>query len=122
MASENPVELFDMHVAHVGVNASDPADALEIAGQFERIFGLPTRETPISYFNDTLVETMKQNGRGVHGHIGLAVNDLAACEEWLRGRGVGFIEESRVVNDAGATTLIYLDEQIAGFAIHLSQA
>ena len=27
----NPVELFGMRVAHVGINATDPADALEIA-------------------------------------------------------------------------------------------
>lgn len=118
----NPVELFDMHVAHVGVNAKDPAEALQIAELFEKVFGLGVRETPISYFNDTLVETMKQNGRGENGHIGLAVNDLAAAEEWLRARGVGFIEDSRVVAEDGSTTLIYLDQQIGGFAIHLSQA
>ena len=28
----NPVELFGMRVAHVGINATDPADALEIGG------------------------------------------------------------------------------------------
>ena len=30
----NPVELFGMRVAHVGINATDPADALEIAELF----------------------------------------------------------------------------------------
>lgn len=28
----NPVELFGMRVAHVGINATDPADALENRG------------------------------------------------------------------------------------------
>ena len=32
----NPVELFGMRVAHVGINATDPADALGIAEQIGR--------------------------------------------------------------------------------------
>ena len=68
----NPVELFGMRVAHVGINAADPADALEIAELFSTMMGLPVIETPVSYFNDSLVEIMKQNGRGAKGHIGFA--------------------------------------------------
>ena len=75
----NPVELFGMRVAHVGINAAAPADALEIAELFSTMMGLPVIETPVSYFNDSLVEVMKQNGRGTKGHIGFAVNDIARC-------------------------------------------
>ena len=75
----NPVELFGMRVAHVGINATDPADALEIAELFSTMMGLPVIETPVSYFNDSLVEVMKQNGRGTKGHIGFAVNDIDAA-------------------------------------------
>ena len=56
----NPVELFGMRVAHVGINATDPADALEIAELFSTMMGLPVIETPVSYFNDSLVEIMKR--------------------------------------------------------------
>lgn len=35
----NPVELFGMRVAHVGINAADPADALEIAELFSTMMG-----------------------------------------------------------------------------------
>ena len=45
----NPVELFGMRVAHVGINATDPADALEIAELFSTMMGLPVIETPVSY-------------------------------------------------------------------------
>ena len=51
----NPVELFGMRVAHVGINATDPADALEIAELFSTMMGLPVIETPVSYFNDSLI-------------------------------------------------------------------
>ena len=74
MGEGNPVELFNMHVAHVGINAKDPHEAQRIAKQFELLLGLTPRETPISFFSDD-----------------------------------------------GSTFLIYLKDQIGGFAIHLSQ-
>ena len=93
----NPVELFGMRVAHVGINATDPADALEIAELFSTMMGLPVIETPVSYFNDSLVEIMKQNGRGTKGHIGFAVNDIDAAEKWFAERGLEVNEESRAL-------------------------
>lgn len=115
----NPVELFGMRVAHVGINATDPADALEIAELFSTMMGLPVIETPVSYFNDSLVEIMKQNGRGAKGHLGFAVNDIdggreVVCRAWARGqRGV-----ARAAADGG-TKLVYFKREFAGFAVHL---
>ena len=103
----NPVELFGMRVAHVGINATDPADALEIAELFSTMMGLPVSETPISYFNDSLVEIMKQNGRGAKGHIGFAEHGLEVNEE------------SRVLLPDGGTKLVYFKREFAGFAVHL---
>ena len=112
----NPVELFGMRVAHVGINAADPADALEIA---ETMMGLPVIETPVSYFNDSLVEIMKQNGRGAKGHIGFSVNDIDAAEKWFAERGLEVNEESRVLLPDGGTKLVYFKREFAGFAVHL---
>ena len=61
------------------------------------MMGLPVIETPVSYFNDSLVEIMKQNGRGAKGHIGFAVNDIDAAEKWFAERGLEVNEESRVL-------------------------
>lgn len=115
----NPVELFGMRVAHVGVNAADPADALEIAELFSTMMGLPVIETPVSYFNDSLVEIMKQNGRGTKGHIGFAVNDIDAAEKWFAERGLEVNEESRALLPDGGTKLVYFKREFAGFAVHL---
>ena len=54
MGKGNPVELFNMHVAHVGINAKDPQEAERIAKQFELLLGLAPREKPISFFSDTI--------------------------------------------------------------------
>ena len=57
--AENPVELFDMYVAHVGINAKNPEEAAQIAEDFSLLMGLPAIETPKAVFSATLVETMK---------------------------------------------------------------
>lgn len=117
--SVNPVESFDMKIAHVGINAADAEDARRIAGLFEALFGMEPHETPVSYFSDTLVEIMKGDGRGEKGHIGLQVNDVPAAEEYFASRGLTINEDSRALNPDGTTKLVYFNEQIAGFAIHL---
>ena len=120
--TENPVELFGLHVAHVGINGTDPQDALEIAELFQTMMGLPVIETPVSYFNDTVVEVMKQNGRGTRGHIGFGVNDIVAAEKWFAERGLEVNEESRALNEDGSTKLVYFKREFGGFAVHLCQA
>lgn len=115
----NPVELFGMRVAHVGINATDPADALEIAELFSTMMGLPVIETPVSYFNDSLVEVMKQNGRGTKGHIGFAVNDIDAAEKWFAERGSRSTRSRACCCPTGGTKLVYFKREFAGFAVHL---
>ena len=118
--NENPVELFDMYVAHVGINAADPDDANRIADDFTALMGLGQRDTPKSVFSDSLVEIMKQNGRGTHGHIGFHVNDMVAAEKWFSDRGFELNDESRALNEDGTTRLVYFKQEIGGFAIHLT--
>lgn len=118
--NQNPVELFDMYVAHVGINATDPADADRIAGEFSDLMGLEAHDTPVSVFSDTLVETMKQNGRGTKGHIGFHVNDMVAAEKWFSEHGMEINEDSRAFNADGTTRLVYFKQEIGGFAIHIT--
>ena len=118
--SENPVELFGMHIAHVGVNAETPEEAARIAEEFSLLMGLPARDTPVSVFSDTLVETMKGCGRGTCGHIGFHVDDMVAAERWFAARGFEINEESRALNPDGSTRLVYFKCEIGGFAVHLT--
>ena len=45
-SSINPVEQFDMYVAHIGINASNADEAEKIANLFTVLMGLPTIEQP----------------------------------------------------------------------------
>ncbi len=117
----NPVEAFGLHVAHVGINVASAEEASQIAGLFQTLMGLEPNPTPVSVFADTLVEVMSGCGRGEKGHIGFGVNDIVAAEEWFEGRGFTINESSRALNPDGSTKLVYFNDQIAGFAIHLCQ-
>lgn len=115
------VELFDMRVAHVGINASDSAEGKVWADEFLTLLSLTTRETPKSYFTGELVEIMKENGRGKHGHIGFQVNHCEAAMKYFEERGVRFIEETKKFHEDGTCYFAYMEQEIGGFAIHLVQ-
>lgn len=118
--SQNPVELFDLYVAHVGINATNPEEAEKIARQLSALMGIPTVEQPPSFFAGTLVEVMKNGGRGTNGHIGFHVNNIPAAEKYFAERGLEVDETSRRFNPDGSTFLVYFKDEIAGFALHLT--
>lgn len=125
-ASENPVELFGLRLAHLGVNTDTPEEAARTADAFCALLGVPRGEEPfpVSSFSGTLVEVMNNGGRGRLGHIGLHVDDIDAAQAWYEARGVEFDESSRRLcpDGSGRTYLIYLKDEVAGFAIHLTVA
>lgn len=119
---EDPVQLFDMHISHIGINASTDEEAERIVSQFQALVGLQRNVVaPISVFAGTLVEVMRPgSNRGEKGHIGLYVNDIPAAERWFEARGFQIDQNARVLNPDGSTHLVYFKDQIAGFAIHLT--
>ena len=125
-AADNPVELFDLRIAHVGINTTSPDDASATADALCALLGVARGEEPfpVSAFAGTLVEVMGNGGRGARGHIGLHVDDVDAAVAWYEARGVEFDESSRKARPDGlpGTYLIYFKQEIAGFAIHLTVA
>lgn len=119
---DSPVERFDMHISHVGINAASREEAEEIVGLFSTLMGLERTVTaPISVFAGTLVEVMlPEAAPGEKGHIGLYVNDIPAAIEWFDQRGFEVSPETRSLNPDGSIHLVYFRRQIAGFAIHLT--
>ena len=126
MNPENPVDLFDLRIAHVGINAQSRDEAEGVANLLCALLGVERGEEPfpVSVFAGTLVEVMNNGGRGEKGHIGLHVNDIEAAIAWYEARGMAFDEASRTLcpDGSGRTYLIYFKDQIAGFAIHLTIA
>ena len=114
----------DFEVVHVGVNCVDESQAVVCAARFEDLFGMPVnpaKESADARFTGTVIEWLKKPGRGTHGHISLATSDLPAARAYLEEKGFHFIEDSIKRFPDGRILVIYAQEEIGGFAIHLQQ-
>ena len=114
-------QLFDMHISHIGINASTDEEAERIVSQFQTLMGLQRNVVaPISVFAGTLVEVMRPGRWGEKGHIGLYVNDIPAAERWFEARGFQIDQNARALNPGRSTHLVYFRTRLRGFAIHLT--
>lgn len=114
----------DFEVVHVGVNCADETSAVNCAARFEELFAMPVnpeKESKDATFTGTSIEWLKKPGRGTHGHISLATSDLPGAREYLEAKGFHFDESSIKRFPDGRILVIYSEEEIGGFAIHLQQ-
>lgn len=109
---------FDM--AHVGINAADAQESLDVAKKFCNIFSLPLKEGNSSNFAGTGIEVNKSVGLGKHGHIAIKTNSMARAIAYLERNGVEIDMDTAKYSD-GAIIAVYLKEEIGGFAVHLLQ-
>lgn len=109
---------FDL--AHIGINAADAQEALEVSKKFSSIFGLPLKEGNNSNFAGTGIEVSKGVGSGKNGHIAIKTNSIARAMAYLERNGVEIDMDTAKFSD-GAMIAVYLKEEIGGFAVHLLQ-
>jgi 2-dehydro-3-deoxyphosphogluconate aldolase/(4S)-4-hydroxy-2-oxoglutarate aldolase len=113
--------LHGFSFAHMGLNAADPADA-EKTAQTLALFGFPAIPGNKSIFNGTPFETMKQNGRGTHGHIGIKTYNVERALSYLARFGYKPVMETAGWTgeaEKSALKFVYLNKEIGGFAVHL---
>ena len=108
--------------AHVGVNANHKEEALRFLNFCREVLGLDAEETPISYMvADSKMEFMNEGGRGRLGHIGFYTPDIQAAMAYLEEKGYAMDPSTaRYEADGKTLMLIYLKEEMNGFAIHLT--
>ncbi len=114
-----PQEL-GIRVAHIGINTESPEEAEKYAQVFCNMLGLPMQTTPVSHMAGFVVEVMNSNSRGKNGHIGIHCDNIEAAEPFFESLGFTIDGSTRRTNPDGSTFLVYLNEEIAGFAIHLT--
>ncbi|MVB11219.1 hypothetical protein CAFE_19270 [Caprobacter fermentans] len=107
-------------VMHVGLNCKDTAEAQQTADLLLSLFGFSETDTPISVFSSSKIEIMKKKGAGTLGHIAIGTTDVPAAKKYLEGKGIEFDNGTAAYNEEnGELKLIYLKNEIAGFAFHL---
>ena len=113
--------MLGLSVKHVGVNSDSPEKALENAKAFAFLTGWSIRETDLAYFTGDGFELMKYpTALGQNGHIAIQTNTLERAVWHLERKGFRFPMEKAVMRD-GKIAAMYLDGDIAGFAVHLTQ-
>jgi 2-dehydro-3-deoxyphosphogluconate aldolase/(4S)-4-hydroxy-2-oxoglutarate aldolase len=109
---------FDLR--HIGVNCESAEAAQKASSVISKMLRFPQRETPGSIFVGTQFELMKTPSLGKHGHIALSTNFIARAISYLERNGVKIKPETRSEKD-GKLSTVYLDLDLAGFAVHLVQ-
>ena len=113
--------MLGFKLLHVGVNnASEEAVASDSA-KFATLLGQDVKVGNSSMFVGSLIEMMKNPGRGTCGHIAIQTNYLARAMYHLEKRGFVFDESSFKYDAKGNITVAYLKDEIAGFAVHFNQ-
>lgn len=120
MMDDKAVEL-GLKVVHFGVNCASGEEALKVAELFAHLFGLKIQDGNDSVYAGPMVELMKNSGRGTCGHIAIGTSDIFAAQKYLEKLGCKFASDSAKYNSDDRLVVIYLDQEIAGFAVHLLQ-
>ncbi len=106
---------------HIGLNAANKGEALVLAQTFCQLLGCCIDEKPASVYAGPSIEVMAGGGRGNKGHLGFATEDLQGTIGEFKARGISFDESSGKYTSEGKLRLIYLKDELAGFAIHLME-
>jgi len=113
--------VMDFELVHVGINAENKEEAVRGAKMFEALFGFAFRETPRSVFAGKGIEIMNTPFLGKHGHIAVGTNSLKRAQAYLERKGIEFNPDTLYFDEVGKPLIIYMKDEIAGFAVHLFQ-
>ena len=110
---------FDLR--HVGINCPNEEISSRTASQFEQIFGFPKEDRGGAYFAGDIIEVMKKPFYGTHGHIAISTASAESAAYYLEQAGVKLNWQSAGYNPDGRLRVVYLQEEIGGFAVHILQ-
>ncbi len=113
--------MLDLKIKHVGINSENAEEAEKTAKFLCNAFGFPCNDNEVSVFTGTAIEVMKFKGRGANGHVAIGCSNVDRAEYHMRLSGVAFDESSRKTDARGRTTFLYLQDEVGGFAFHLTR-
>lgn len=112
-------KILGFEISHIGLNPHNKIEENDVNG-FEKIFNVSSVEGNTSIFVNNMVEFMKETGYGENGHIAIATNNIKRAQYFLENQGFSFNRDSSKYKK-DKLNAIYLNEEIAGYAIHLLQ-
>ena len=113
--------MLGFELRHVGINHPDAKQAEQTASQFEQLFGFVKMDKGGAFFAGPYIEAMKKMFYGTHGHIAIATNNATRAAWYLEQQGVKLNWKSADYCADGLLRVVYLQDEIGGFAVHILQ-
>ena len=112
--------VLGFELAHVGINVTDADASMEVVREFGKVFGLKPRKDVASNYAGYSIEVMNSMGKGTKGHLAIRTNKIEAAVAELEKNGIE-LDMSTAKYKNGRLFLVYLKDEIGGFACHLLQ-
>lgn len=120
LTKEAVSQMLGFEIAHIGINNDNEQEAEKVANLFGKLFNMPLKVGNSSIFASGSIEVMKSKFLGEKGHIAIKTNYMERAMVYLKSMGIEFkMDTASYKNDK--VTVVYLDIEIGGFAIHLVQ-
>ncbi len=120
LCAEARKAVFGFELAHIGINMVDANAAAALAETLEASFNLPAKDGNSSIFSSAAIEIMKSQYLGAQGHIALRTNSVELAANMLVKKGFTLNMDTAKYKN-GRMTVVYLEQELGGFAIHLLQ-
>lgn len=121
LTKEAVAQMLGFELRHIGINTPDAQTADATAGAFEKLFGFTKQDRGGAYFAGEFIEVMKKQFYGEKGHIAIATDSVDRAVYHLQKAGAQFNWQSAGTNPDGSLRVIYFQNEIGGFAVHLLQ-
>jgi 2-dehydro-3-deoxyphosphogluconate aldolase/(4S)-4-hydroxy-2-oxoglutarate aldolase len=121
LCREAVAKVLGFSLAGVGINAAGEGEALEAARLFGALFGFARKDGAGPVFAGEGIEIMKHPGPGKYGHIAIGTGSLKRGMAHLERKGFSFSPDGAKTDSKGALSAVYLNGEIAGFAVRLVQ-
>jgi 2-dehydro-3-deoxyphosphogluconate aldolase/(4S)-4-hydroxy-2-oxoglutarate aldolase len=120
LAREAVLLALGFEFVHLGLNEPDEKAARTDVATMGRLFSFAPKEGSSSIFAGPGFEFMKSPYLGAKGHLAIATFNIHRAIAYLARKGIGTRPETAKEKD-GKMIAVYLDTEVAGFAIHLLQ-
>jgi 2-dehydro-3-deoxyphosphogluconate aldolase/(4S)-4-hydroxy-2-oxoglutarate aldolase len=118
-AAQSRQAVLSFELAHIGINAKNHVEAEAISIAFARLLGMQVKAGSTSFFIDDKIEVNKEPGRGANGHIAIRTKNIERALYYMKQYGFEPDPESWKTDGATKKTIVYMKNEIGGFALHL---
>lgn len=115
------LHVLDFSLGHVGFHVSNRPEAEAITDSLCDVLALEKITGADNFFAGSLVEICDHMMPGEKGHICIDTRDMPRALAYYKRRGIKMNEDLCFYDDKGNVKVVYLDDIIGGFSIHLRQ-